>query len=101
MEIYLDTPHEGFCFYRGSGDNSKQKYLVDLFVEPLLESWIVQRRYAGEPIVFSDEKFIELIGRAQKLYQRMLKSDYHRNVSKKKRYLFVSDLLTWQSVDAA
>ena len=93
MEIYLDTPHEGFCFYRGSGDNSKQKYLVDLFVDPLLESWIVQRRYAGEPIVFSDEKFIELIGRAQKLYQRMLKSDYQKNANQKKRYLFASRLL--------
>ena len=88
MEIYLDTPHDGFCFFRGFGDNSKNEYLVDLFLEPLMKSCIVQRRYAGEPIVFSDEQFVDLAGRAQKLYQKMLKSDYHRNVSKKKRYLF-------------
>ena len=88
MEIYLDTPHDGFCFFRGFGDNSKNEYLVDLFLEPLMKSWIVQRRYAGEPIVFSDEQFVDLAGRAQKFYQKMLKSDYHRNVSKKKRYLF-------------
>ncbi len=88
MEIYLDTPHDGFCFYRAAGDNSKYEYLVDLFVEPLLKSWITQRRYAGKPIVFSDEQFIELADRAQKLYQRILKSDYHKNVNSKKRYLF-------------
>ena len=54
-----------------------------MLMEPLMKSWIVQRRYAGEPIVFSDEQFVDLAGRAQKLYQKMLKSDYHRNVSKK------------------
>ena len=74
MEIYLDTPHDGFCFFRGFGDNSKNEYLVDLFLEPLMKSWIVQRRYAGKPIVFSDEQFVDLAGRAQKLYQKMLKA---------------------------
>ena len=88
MEKYLDTPHDGFRFFHSKGDNSKHEYLVDLFVDPLLRSWITQRRYAGKPIVFSDEQFINLADRAQKLYQRMLKHDYHKKANKKTRYLF-------------
>ena len=63
MEVYLDTPHEGFLFYCANG-GSRLGFLNDLFVRPLMTSWVVQCRYAGLPVVFSDPQFIALAGRA-------------------------------------
>ena len=86
IEIFLDTPHEGFrLFYGTAGD--KREYLSELFRDNLLEGWILRCRVAGIPVVFSDPKFIELAGRAQKLYKRLLKVDFKQKVSTKVRYL--------------
>ena len=63
MEVYLDTPHEGFLFYCANG-GSRLGFLNDLFVRPLMTSWVVQRRYAGLSVVFGDPQFIALAGRA-------------------------------------
>ena len=86
IEIFLDTPHEGFrLFYGTAGD--KREYLSELFRNNLLEGWILRCKVAGMPVVFSDPKFIELAGRAQKLYKRLLKVDFKQKVSTKVRYL--------------
>ena len=86
IEIFLDTPHEGFrLFYGTAGD--KREYLSELFRDNLLEGWILRCRVAGIPVVFSDPKFIELAGRAQKLYKRLLKVDFKQKVSTKVWYL--------------
>lgn len=86
IEVFLDTPHEGFrLFYGTAGD--KREYLSELFRNNLLEGWILRCKVAGMPVVFSDPKFIELAGRAQKLYKRLLKVDFKQKVSTKVRYL--------------
>ena len=86
IEIFLDTPHEGFrLFYGTAGD--KREYLSELFRDNLLEGWILRCRVAGIPVVFSDPKFIELAGRAQKLYKRLLKVDFKKKVNTNMRYL--------------
>ena len=86
IEVFLDTPHDGFrLFYGCAGD--KREYLYDLFRDNLLEGWVLQCKTSGEPVVFSDPKFIELAGRAQKLYKRLLKVDFKKKVNTKVRYL--------------
>ena len=86
IEVFLNTPHEGFrLFYGTAGD--KREYLSELFRDNLLEGWILRCRDAGMPVVFSDPTFIELAGRAQKLYKRLLKVDFKQKVSTKVRYL--------------
>ena len=86
IEVFLDTPHDGFrLFYGQAGD--KKEYLRDLFRENLLEGWVLRCKTSGEPVVFSDPKFIELAERAQKLYKRLLKVDFKKKVNTKVRYL--------------
>lgn len=86
IEIFLDTPHEGFrLFYGTAGD--KREYLSELFRDNLLEGWVLRCKVAGKPVIFSDPKFIELAGRAQKLYKRLLKVDFKKKVNTKVRYL--------------
>ena len=85
IDVYLDTPHNGF---RLSYAGSKNEYLHQLLLDLLMVSWVVQCRYAGEPTVFSDPKFIELACRTQELFRKLLKEDYRKNVDTSKRYLF-------------
>ncbi len=87
MDTYLQTSHEGFLFCFCDHQN-KGTFLNDLFLEPLLGSWVVQCEYAGKPVVFSDPLFITLADRSQELFQRMLKSDYRTKRDTKKQYLF-------------
>ena len=84
IEVFLDTPHDGFRLFYAF---DKGHYLYDLFRDNLLEGWVVQCRYAGQPVVFSNPTFIKVTGRAQKLYKRLIKEDYKQKVNTKVRYL--------------
>ena len=86
VEVFLNTPHDGFRLFYGTA-GTKQKYLSELFRNNLLEGWVLRCKVAGMPVVFSDPKFIELAGRAQKLYKRLLKVDFKKKVNTKVRYL--------------
>ena len=86
IEVFLDTPHEDFRLFYGR-DGDKREYLYDLFRDNLLEGWVLRCKVSGKPVVFSDPKFIELAGRAQKLYKRLLKVDFKKKVNTNIRYL--------------
>ena len=86
IEVFLDTPHEGFRLFFGHA-GSKEEYLNNLFRDNLLEGWVLRCKTAGKPVVFSDPLFIMLAGRAQKLYKRLLKVDFKKKVNTSMRYL--------------
>ena len=86
IEVYLNTPHDGFrLYYCTSG--SRSAFIWDLFVYPLMDSWVIQSENAGKPLTFSDPKFIALVEKAQRLIPRLVKEDYRAKVNTKMRYL--------------
>ena len=84
IEVFLDTPHDGFRLFWAP---DKGSYRAELLQDPLLQGWIVQSLYAGKLVTFTDQQFIALADRAQKLGQRLLKEDYKSKRSGKIRYL--------------
>ena len=86
IDVFLETPHEGFRLFYGHA-GSKKEYLYNLFRDNLLEGWVLRCKVAGKPVVFSDPKFIELAGRAQKQYKRLLKADFKQKVNTTVQYL--------------
>ena len=84
IEVFLDTPHDGFRLFYGF---SKGQYLNNLLRDNLLEGWVLRCRISGKPVVFSDPLFIDLACRAQKLYKRLLKADYKQKINTNMRYL--------------
>lgn len=57
LELYLNTPHEGYCFYYDIFQhNNPQGDWLDL----LIECWAIQRRSHGEEVLFNDPQFVEL-----------------------------------------
>ena len=72
-EVYLDTPHEGFCLlYNWS--NEKLGVQGDILTM-LLDSWIIQQKYAGEPYQFTGDAFIDLLRRTKNLFARLAKEE--------------------------
>ena len=86
-EVYLDTPHEGFCLmYNWS--NGKLGVQGDILTM-LLDSWIIQQQYAGEPYRFTSDEFISLLDRTKKLFARLAKEEpLTQKKQKKLRELF-------------
>lgn len=85
IEVFLDTPHDGFRLFWAP---DKASYRAELLQDPLLQGWIIQSLYAGKPVTFSDPQFIVLADRAQKLGKRLLKEDYRTKRNTTVRYLF-------------
>ena len=95
IEVFLDTPHDGFRLYYSP--RGKEAYLNEVFVDSLIGGWVVQHNYAEQPIVFSDPEFIALAERSQQLYQRLMKTDYGKKANWKTRYLFAECQATGMS----
>lgn len=67
LEIYLETPHEGFCFIHDElGWWNPHKAVINL-----MNGWTVQCMYAGEPIIFNHSEFIRLLERTLDLSTRL------------------------------
>jgi len=72
-ELYLDTPHEGFCLL---GLRTDEKYYTEWqILNLLLETWTIQKQYAGEPFQFISEEFVSLLDRTKKLLIRLQKEE--------------------------
>lgn len=88
-EVYLDTPHEGFCLLYNW---SNEKLCVQgEILGMLLESWVIQQEYAGEPLRFTGEEFISLLERTKNLFARLQKEEpLTQKKQKKLRELFTN-----------
>ena len=93
-EIYLDTPHEGFCLLYNW---SNEKLCVQSeILSMLLDSWIIQQQYAGEPYRFTSDEFISLLDRTKKLFARLAKEEpLTQKKQKKLRELFTNPGVTY------
>lgn len=88
-EVYLNTPHEGFCLLYNW---SNEKLCVQgEILGMLLQSWVCQRQYAGEPYRFTSEEFIGLLERTKNLFARLAKEEpLTQKKQKKLRELFAN-----------
>ena len=88
-EVYLDTPHEGFCLLYNW---SNEKLCVQgEILGMLLQSWVCQRQYAGEPYRFTSEECIGLLERTKNLFTRLAKEEpLTQKKQKKLRELFAN-----------
>ena len=93
-EVYLDTPHEGFCLLYNW---SNEKLCVQSeILSMLLDSWIIQQQYAGEPYRFTSDEFISLLDRTKKLFARLAKEEpLTQKKQKKLRELFTNPGVTY------
>lgn len=102
FELYLTTPHDGYCFFydifdRGPGG------LIDL----LMDCWIIQCRASGNNLVFSDPQFISLAERTRDISARLFSTESNKK-RKKQRQLFTEyyrgytengmDTFTWDNL---
>lgn len=80
-ELYLDTPHKGFCLLSAWAN---EKYFVEKeILNMLLHTWTIQQQYAGEPFRFTSEEFISLLDRTKKLLIRLQKEEPKMNKKQK------------------
>ena len=62
----------------------------------LLDSWIIQQQYAGEPYRFTSDEFISLLDRTKKLFARLAKEEpLTQKKQKKLRELFTNPGVTY------
>ena len=70
LEIYLDTPHDGFCFIHDATDGWWGRLWV---VTLLMRCWAIQSNYAKIPLRYNNPEFIRLLERTVDLFNRLLK----------------------------
>lgn len=80
IEIYLDTPHDGFCLYYDIYD--RKDYPAYLMLTTLLRCWVIQQRYSDQPLNFDDPVFIELAERTRKLANEISNTEPNRKAQK-------------------
>ena len=84
LEIYLNTPHDGFCFYYDVwGDNHPEQDWIDR----LMECWTIQKRSAGEEVRFDDPEFVSFAERTRDLAVKLAKKEPNKK-KQKGRQLF-------------
>ena len=71
VEIYLETPHDGFCFYYDRLGHAN----VTWFVHMLMEYHTLQCRHAGYEPVFNDPDFISMAERTRHLFGRLFATE--------------------------
>lgn len=87
LEVYLDTPHDGYCFYYDIYDS---KYPQMNWVSYLLKSSVLQCRYNHQDTALSNPVFISLLRRTIELANRLYEAE--PNPKKQKgRQLFTED----------
>ena len=84
LELYLNTPHDGFCFYYDvGGDNHPERDWIDL----LIHCWTIQKRSAGEEVCLDDPEFVSLAERTRELAAKLAKVEPNKK-KQKGRQLF-------------
>ena len=84
LENYLDTPHEGYCFYY---DIFESKYPQLDWISILIKCWVLQCRNSKQPINLNNPEFLSLLKRTIELSNRLYKVE--PNIKKQKgRQLF-------------
>ena len=71
LEIYLETPHDGFCFIY----DVREIWTVQYAVYTLMRCWALQCHHAGKPVRFSDPQFVRLLERTRDLTARLIKAE--------------------------
>ena len=84
IELYVETPHEGYYFLDVEEGSSIQ---TDLF-EMLINCWIIQRRNAGSDVIFSDSSFIAIANRTYDLSIKLASVEPSQKQKKNCRSLF-------------
>ena len=90
LEIYLDTPHDGFCFIHDATDGWWGRLWV---VTLLMRCWAIQSNYANIPLRYNNPEFIRLLERTVDLFNRLLKVEKGRK-NQKGRQLFQDNLFS-------
>ena len=86
LEIYLSTPHDGFCFYCDAlGENHPEQDWIDR----LLTCWTIQKRSAGEEVCLIDPEFVSLAERTRDLAVKLAKEEPNKKKQKGRQ------LFTW------
>ena len=104
IELYVETPHEGYYFLDVEEGSSIQ---TDLF-EMLINCWIIQRRNAGSDVIFSDPDFIAIANRTNGLCSKLSSIEPSKKQKKNCRPLFArhysgytpngKDTFTWENL---
>ena len=90
LEIYLETPHDGFCFIHDATDGWWGRLWV---VTLLMRCWAIQSNYAKIPLRYNNPEFIRLLERTVDLFNRLLKVEKGRK-NQKGRQLFQDNLFS-------
>ena len=86
LELYLDTPHDGFCFYYDAlGENHPERDWIDR----LLSCWTILKRSAGEEVCLDDPEFVLLAERTRDLAVKLAKEEPNKKKQKGRQ------LFTW------
>ena len=88
LEIYLETPHDGFCFIHDATDGWWGRLWV---VTLLMRCWAIQSNYAKIPLRYNNPEFIRLLERTVDLFNRLLKVEKGRK-NQKGRQLFQDNM---------
>ena len=90
LEIYLETPHDGFCFIHDPTDGWWGRLWV---VNLLMRCWAIQSNYAGIPLRYNNPEFIRLLERTVDLFNRLHKVEKGRK-NQTGRQLFQDNLFS-------
>ena len=90
LEIYLDTPHDGFCFIHDATDGWWGRLWV---VTLLMRCWAIQSNYAKIPLRYNNPEFIRLLERTVDLFNRLQKVEKGKK-NQKGRQLFQDNLFS-------
>ena len=85
LELYLNTPHDGFCFYYDISEDKNP--LRNNWMSMLIECYSIQCRNHGISINFNNEEFIELAQRTKDLFSQLCKEEPNKK-KQKGRQLF-------------
>lgn len=84
LEMYLETPHDGYCFYYDVQDRKTPQ--ID-WIYRLIECWIIQCCYNHLEINFNNPEFVSLLKRTVELANMLYKAEPN-HTKQKGRQLF-------------
>ena len=79
VDLYLSTPHDGFCFYY---DVHGENHPIRDWIDRLMKCWIIQKRSIDEEVHFNDPEFISLVDRTLDIAERLAKEEPNKKKQK-------------------
>ena len=86
LELYLNTPHDGFCFYY---DVLEDNHPEQDWMNRLIKCWTIQKRSAGEEVRLDNPEFVSLAERTRDLAVKLAKEEPNKKKQKGRQ------LFTW------